>query len=128
MCLFPLYAWRYKCLSSNRTCVHCTSHPTIYFLTEFDQCPSSPCMHGNVCASHPTGPVYIVPLTQQSVFLQSLTSAPLPRVCMEVCVPLTQQDLNVTAQEQATEANIVTQVSNQCYFSVLMVVLSLVHT
>ena len=30
---------------------------TQLFLAEFDQCASSPCMHGDVCASHPTGPV-----------------------------------------------------------------------
>ena len=58
MCLLPVYAWRCVYLSSNRTCVHCASHPTIIFLAEFDQCASSPCMHGGVCTSHPTGPVH----------------------------------------------------------------------
>ena len=67
------------------------------------------------------------PLTQQSFILQSLTSVPLRRVCMEVTVPLTRQDLCVTVQEQVTEANIVTQVSDQCQFSEWSD-LSLVHT
>ena len=42
-----------------------------------------------MCASHPTGAVFVLPLTQQSIFLQSLSSVPFPRVCMDVCVPLT---------------------------------------
>ena len=76
---------------------------TQLFLAEFDQCASSPCMHGGVCASHPTGPVCILYLSLNNSFLQSLTSVPPPLVCTEVCVPPIQQDLCVTVQEQVTE-------------------------
>ena len=80
-------------------------------LAEFDQCASSPCMHGGVCASHPTGPVCILCLTLKNL-LQSLTSVPPPLVCTEGCVPPIQQGLCVTVQEQGTEANTATPVSN----------------
>ena len=99
------------CLPPNRTLVYIVPH-TQLFLAEIDQGASSPCMHGGVCASQPTGPVCILCLTLNNSFLQSLTSVPPPLVCMEVCVPPIQQGLCVTVQEQGTEANTVTPVSN----------------
>ena len=99
------------CLPSNRTLVYIVPH-TQLFLAEFGQCASSPCMHGGVCASHLTEPVCILYLSLNNSFLQSLTSVPPPLVCTEVYVPLIQQDLCVTVQEQGTEADTVTPVSN----------------
>ena len=77
----PLYARRGVCLPSNRTRVYIVPL-TQQSLAEFDQCSSSPCIHGGVCASHPTGPVSCA---SHPTISCSLTSVPSPLVCMEVC-------------------------------------------
>ena len=55
------------------------------FLAEFDQCASSPCMHGGVCASHPTGPVCILCLTLNNLLAEFDQCASSPCMHGGVC-------------------------------------------